>query len=301
MEYKDYYKILGVERGADQSAIKKAYRRLARKYHPDVSDSPNAEARFKEVGEAYEVLKDKEKRAAYDQLGPDWRGGQQFHPPPGWENSFSFSSTGGGPAGAQFSEFFESLFGGMGSGPHMGRPPGRSRRADETVTMDVDLEEAFLGAQKTVRLTTGRSPEARTFKVRIPAGMTEGRKIRLPGKAGDGKSDLFLQVRLKKHRLFQVDQKDISLELPISPWEAALGQTVTVPTLNASVGLKIPAGSQTGRKLRLRGKGLGSAPAGDQFVILKIVTPPAETDSIKSIYEQLAKVSGFNPRSGFGR
>ncbi len=302
MKYRDYYKILGVDRDADAGTVKKAYRRLARKYHPDVSDSPDAEARFKEVGEAYEVLKDKEKRAAYDQLGANWRGGQQFHPPPGWESSFSFSNAGpgGGPGGAQFSEFFESLFGGVG-GAQAGYPRARARRADETVTMEVDLEDAFLGSEKTVRLTTGRSPQQRTFKVRIPAGMTNGKKIRLAGKAGDGKSDLLLQIRLKKHRLFEVDDKDISLELPISPWEAALGGTVKVPTLNSPVELKIPVGSQSGRKLRLRGKGLGSAPAGDQFVVLKIVTPPAENESIRSIYEQLAKASDFDPRRGYGQ
>jgi len=299
MEFKDYYQIMGVARGASADEIKRAYRRLARKYHPDVSKEADAEARFKEVGEAYEVLKDPEKRAAYDQLGSRWKDGQEFRPPPDWDTHFETSND-----GAAFSDFFESLFG------HAGARRGsfRSRGRDREAQISVPLEDAFSGSSRTLSLEQVEPDEngrpvrrQRQLSVKIPAGVTDGQQIRLqgqgdPGLGGGPAGDLFLRVRLMPHRLFEVDGKNLRLELPITPWEAALGATIRVPTLSGQVDLRIPKGSQSGGQLRLKGKGLPGNPPGDQHVILKIVVPAAETEEQRAIYEQMAEAMPLNPR-----
>ncbi len=320
MEYRDYYKILGVARGATADEIKKAYRRLARKFHPDVSKEKDAEARFKEVQEAYEVLKDTEKRAAYDQLGSNWQQGQQFRPPPDWASGFEFR---GRPAGAQqdgfeggFSDFFSSLFGGMGGGYSQGGfsqgpAAGARRRAgrDSHARIDIDLEEAFQGGTRTFELQRPQSSadgtvemRAHTVKVTIPRGVTTGQRLRLTGQGeaapGGGRAgDLYLEIHIRPHAIFHLDGRDITLTLPIAPWEAALGGPVTVPTLGGSVEMRIPAGSQSERKLRLRGRGLPGEPPGDQVVQLRIVVPPADTPEAKSLYERMRSELAFDPRA----
>ena len=305
MEYKDYYKILGVDRTADEAEIKKAYRRLARKYHPDVSKESDAEARFKEVGEAYEVLKDKEKRQAYDQLGANWKAGQEFRPPPGWEQGFGGFSSQGSASG--FSDFFESIFGG-GFAQHGGGAHGFNTRGfrdqgfqqagqDQTASIDVSVQDAFNGATRSIRLSNGKS-----LQVKIPKGITSGKKIRLSGQGSPGinggpNGDLYLEVTVVSDARFEVEGKDVYTDLAITPWEAALGEKVPVTTLSGSVELKIPAGSQSGRKMRLTGKGLPGSPAGDLYVRLNIATPPANSDAEKALYESMKQTFKFNPRA----
>jgi curved DNA-binding protein len=305
LKFRDYYEVMGVPRTASDDEIKRAYRRLARQYHPDVSKEPDAEARFKEVGEAYEVLKDTEKRAAYDQLGSRWKEGQEFRPPPDWE----FNAEGPQDAGA-FSEFFEELFRSAGRGAGRGgrRSAFQTKGADRQAEISITLEEAFSGTTRALSLQqiepdeTGRLVrKPRKINVKIPAGVTEGRQIRLtgqgdPGIGGGPSGDLFLRVRLTPHRIFKVDKRDVSLELPIAPWEAALGETVRVTTLSGSVDLRVPKGSQSGQRLRLKGKGLPGSPAGDQHVILKIVTPKPETKAQEDFYRQMAEIMPMNPR-----
>jgi len=311
MEYKDYYKVMGVARDAPQDEIKRAYRRLARKYHPDVSKEAGAEDRFKEVGEAYEVLSDPEKRAAYDSLGQDWQAGQQFRPPPNWGQSFDF---GGGAAGARdFSDFFESLFGEAGMGRSRSRSYSfRSRGEDYQTTITLSLEEAYSGVTKSLTVDipamdpSGRlAGRARTLNVRIPAGVTDGQRIRLPAQGGAGtgggnRGDLYAVVRVAPHDFFRPEGRDIHLDVPVTPWEAALGATITVPTLGGSVDLKVPKGSQPGRKLRLRGRGLPGTPPGDQLVTLQIVAPPATTPEAEALYRRLAEEIPIDPRARFG-
>jgi curved DNA-binding protein len=313
MEFKDYYKILGVARDAGQDEIKRAYRKLARKYHPDVSKEPDAETRFKEVGEAYEVLKDPEKRKAYDQFGANWKEGQEFRPPPDWEQGFSFGG-GGFTGGGDFSDFFEALFGQQARGRGGAHRQGgfRARGEDQVARIMIGLEEAYSGAAHPITLNMPeRGPDGsvvantRTLNVRIPKGITEGQRIRLsgqgsPGLGGGPAGDLYLEVAFRPHPHFRADKRDIFLDLPITPWEAALGQTVTVPTLGGSVELRIPAGSQSGRKLRIKGLGLPGDPAGDQYVILKIVTPAATTDAARAFYERMAQELPMNPRADLG-
>jgi curved DNA-binding protein len=306
LKFRDYYEVMGIPRTASDDDIKRAYRRLARKYHPDVSKEPDAEERFKEVGEAYEVLKDSEKRAAYDQLGSRWKEGQEFRPPPDWEYRSE-----GSPDGGAFSDFFEELFrgaGARGAGAGGRRSSFRSKGADRQAEITVTLEEAFQGATRALTLEqveqdrSGRLVrKPRQLNVKIPAGVIEGRQIRLtgqgdPGFGGGPSGDLFLRVRLQPHRIFKVDQKDVSLDLPITPWEAALGETVRVPTLSGDVDLRIPKGSQSGQRLRLKGKGLPGSPAGDQHVILKMVTPKPETEAQEKLYRQMAEIMPMNPR-----
>lgn len=323
MEYKDYYKTLGVSRTATADEIKKAYRRLARKFHPDVSKEANAEAKFKDVQEAYEVLKDTEKRAAYDQLGSNWQQGQQFRPPPDWGSGFEFrGGGGGGPAGGGraefeggFSDFFSSLFGGGGGfaqGNPFGEARGRSRaRAgrDSHARIDIDLEEAFSGGSRTFELQRPElnpdgtlATRTHTVKVGIPRGVTQGQRLRLSGQGeagpGGGKAgDLYLEVHIRPHRLYVLEGRDVTLSLPIAPWEAALGGAVTVPTLGGSVEMRIQPGAQSGQKLRLRGRGLPGEPPGDQTVQLKIVTPPANTPEARAFYEKMREELAFDPRA----
>lgn len=329
MEYRDYYKILGVARTATADEIKKSYRRLARKFHPDVSKEKDAEQKFKEVQEAYEVLKDPEKRAAYDQLGSDWKSGEQFRPPPDWGGGFEFRggprqgrASSGARGGARhteefeeaegFSDFFSSLFGGRGfSGGGSNPFGGAGARAarDHHARVDIDLEEAFAGTTRTLEL---KRPDLKpdgtldlkthTVRVTIPAGVTEGQLIRLAGQGeqspGGGKpGDLYLEVHIKPHRLFQLEGRDVTLTLPISPWESALGATVTVPTLGGGVDMRIPPNSQSGQKMRLRGRGLPATTPGDQYIQLKIVVPPANTPEARAVFDEMKQKLDFNPRA----
>jgi curved DNA-binding protein len=309
MEYKDYYKTLGVSRDASQDEIKRAFRKLARKYHPDVSKEPNAEARFKEVNEANEVLHDPEKRAAYDALGSGWQPGQEFRPPPGEgfrHQEFRFSE---GDA-AEFSDFFSSLFGAGGFSPQGEPRPRRGR--NQTARLRIRLEDAFHGTKRQVQLDVpeigpdgGIVSHPRTLNVRIPAGVTQGQQIRLasqgsPGLKGGPAGDLFLEIDFEPHAFLRPEGKNIHLHLPISPWEAALGATVPVPTLGGAVSLKIPPGTQTGRRLRLKGRGLPGDPPGDAYVQIEIVTPPADSDEAKEAYHRLAQTCAFNPRAKLG-
>ena len=312
MEFKDYYATMGVSRDATQDEIKRSYRKLARKYHPDVSDDPQAEDRFKEVGEAYEVLKDPEKRVAYDQLGAQWQSGQDFSPPPDWDQGFEFRDGGYTQADAsQFSDFFESLF---GAGERRGRPAQRRYRArgeDHHARVSVDLEDSYTGAQRSVTL---RAPELsddghvllreRTLNVRIPKGIRSGQKIRLAGQGGPGlgdgeAGDLYLQVELNPHGLYRVDGSDVYLDLPVAPWEAALGATVKSPTPSGPVDLRIPPNSNQGSRLRLKGKGIPGKQAGDMYVMLKVTLPPSN-DDVRALYEKMQEQTAFNPRAGLG-
>ena len=315
MEFKDYYKTMGLARDASQEDIKRAYRRLARKYHPDVSKEADAEARFKEVGEAYEVLKDPEKRAAYDRLlEGGYSAGEEFRPPPGWDAGFEFS--GGGFTGAdasEFSDFFESLFG--GAGPFRGTRSARGfaqRGEDRHARIQISLEDAFHGTTRTVTL---QAPEvdaqgrvrtrSHSLNVRIPAGVIQGQRIRLTGQGGPGlgsapAGDLYLEVLLAPHPVYEVEGRDVYLTLPVSPWEAALGAKVKVPTLAGAVEMTIPSGAQSGQKLRLKGRGLPGSPPGDQYLVLQIRTPKPETEAQRQLYEQLARALPFNPRDKLG-
>ncbi len=315
MEFKDYYDIMGVARDATQDEIKRAYRKLARKYHPDVSKEKDAEAKFKEVGEAYEVLKDTEKRTAYDQLGANWKQGQEFRPPPDWNTGFEFE--GGGFTGgdsSEFSDFFESLFGrgGFRSG---GRTGGafHAQGQDRHARVLIDLEDAYNGATRTITLRVpdvdaqGRVfTKEHTLNVTIPKGIRAGQHLRLAGQGapgvGQGKAgDLFLEVEFRQHPHYRVEERDVYLDLPVAPWEAALGASVKVPTPAGTVEMKVPPGSTSGRKLRLKGRGLPGSPAGDFYVELHIAVPPAGNDDAKALYAKMAEAfKSFNPRDKLG-
>jgi curved DNA-binding protein len=298
MQYRDYYEILGVKRGAEADEVKRAYRKLARKYHPDVSKEKNAESKFKEVQEAYEVLRDPDKRAAYDQLGRDFRSGQQFRPPPDWAQRFG--QGGGGQRFSDlngFSDFFASLFGGAGMGGAgmggAGMGGGFAPSEAEAGHLDVTVEEAFTGTKR--RVTLNEHGRQRQVDVQIPAGVTEGQSLRIPAAAG--RTSLIFRIRLREHHLYDVTGKDVQIELPLAPWEAALGAKVAVPTLGGTVELTVPAGAQSGRKLRLRGRGLPGSPSGDQIVVIKLVTPEATSSTAKEAYERMKREFKFDPRA----
>jgi curved DNA-binding protein len=316
MEFKDYYQTMGVARDGTQDQIKRAYRKLARKYHPDVSKESNAEERFKEVGEAYEVLKDPEKRAAYDQFGADWKAGQDFQPPPDWDAGFEFRGGGYTDADtADHSAFFEELFGRAAYGQARGgqrRRTFRMRGEDHHAKVLIDLEDSYAGATRTITL---RMPELsedghvttrdHTLNVRIPKGIRPGQQIRLAGQGGSGigggeAGDLYLEVELRDHSLYSVEDADVFLDLPVAPWEAALGATVKAPTPSGVVDLKIPANSNQGRKLRLKGRGLPGKTPGDLFVVLELSLPPADSEEAKKLYQQMKQKLGFNPRANLG-
>lgn len=312
MEFKDYYTIMGVKRNATQGEIKRAYRKLARKYHPDVSKEPDAEAHFKEIGEAYEVLKDPEKRAAYDQLGSSWKSGQDFRPPPDWNQGFEFHGGGFTDADAsQFSDFFESLFG-RGFGRSSGRTRFDVRGEDTYAKVLIDLEDAYHGATRTLTLHhTELGPDGRphvkerTLNVRIPKGVRQGQHIRLAGQGGQGigegkPGDLYLQVEFRPHPLYRAEGRDIFLGLPVAPWEAALGAKVKIPTPTGTVDLKIPAGSSDSRKLRLKGLGIPGEPPGDLYAVIRIALPAAKTEAAKAAYRNMAQALKFNPRARLG-
>ncbi|MCS6804157.1 MAG: DnaJ C-terminal domain-containing protein [Acidobacteriota bacterium] len=307
VKYKDYYEILGVSRSATQDQIKAAFRKLARKYHPDVNPGDKAaEEKFKEINEAYEVLSDPQKRQMYDRLGTNWKGGADFTPPPGWENiriNFGdFGFGGGSPSG--FSDFFEMLFGDAWRGGRTQAKAGPSSwgmpRADTEMELPLTIEEAHRGGSRRVVLADGRA-----LDVKIPAGVREGSLIRLAGQAhGGGRpGDVYLRVKLQPHSVFQVSGDDVTVEIPITPWEAVLGATVVVPTLDGFADVKIPPNSQNGQKLRLRGQGLmrRGGGRGDQYVRLKIVVPTQVSPAEKKLFEQLAKESRFNPRNGWAQ
>ena len=304
MEFQDYYQTLGVKQAASDEEIKAAYRKLARKYHPDKNKEAGAEDKFKAISEAYEVLHDKQKRAAYDNLraGGGYRAGDSFRPPPGWQQQapggFEFRDFGGGDAGG-FSDFFESLFGGRGgAGPRAQRGPIRGN--DVRATVEIDLRTAYAGGKQ--RLGLRDASGERTLEVNIPAGILPGQVIRLggqgePGYGGAPPGDLLLEVQLRDDPQFKLHGRDIEVEVPLSPWEAALGAKVPVPTLGGAVELKIPAGSRSGRKLRLKGRGMPGKNPGDQIVSLAIQAPPADGDKAKAAYQAFEKAfEGFDPR-----
>lgn len=290
MEYKDYYKIMALERGASQDDVKRAYRRLARKFHPDVSKEADAEKRFKELAEAYAVLKDPEKRAAYDELGANWKAGKEFRPPPASGTEFEFSDS------AAFSEFFESLFGQQhGYGADAG---GRfkARGEDHHARVQIDLEDAYSGATRQISLAPDR-----TLNVRIPKGVQQGQRIRLsgqgaPGHGGESAGDLFIEIQFRPHRLYSAIDRDVHLTLPLTPWEAALGATVEVPTPAGPVDMKIPAGSSSGKKLRLKGRGIPAQPPGDFYVRIEITLPVANNEAAKELYRTMQRELDYNPR-----
>ena len=322
MEFKDYYKIMGVARDASQDEIKRSYRKLARKYHPDVSKEKNAEAHFKELGEAYEVLKDPEKRTAYDQLGANWKANQEFRPPPGWNAGFEFSGQGSPPGGgaSQFSDFFESLFGqafrrqggGLG-GQHGGGATFHHPGEDHYAKVMIDLEDSYTGATRAITLQVPEvGPQGRVttrehkLNVKIPKGIRAKQQIRLAGQGAPGhgqgkRGDLYLEIEFRPHPHYRVDGGDVYLDLPVAPWEAALGATVKTPTPEGVVDLKIPAGSAAGRKLRLKGRGIPGKTPGDFFVVLQIALPPAASDAAGAFYRGMAEqFKSFNPRAGLG-
>ncbi len=313
MEFRDYYQIMGVKRDATQDEIKRAYRLLSRKYHPDVSKEPDAEARFKEMAEAYEVLKDPEKRAAYDQLGANWKAGQEFRPPPDWNAGFEFSGDGsdaGGPAG--HSDFFESLFGRSFRPDADGRRSFHAQGEDHHARVLIDLEDACHGATRSISLrlpvvdAKGRvTTRERILNLRIPKGIREGQHIRLAGQGGPGfgegkAGDLYLQVAFRPHPHFRAEGRDLYVELPLAPWEAALGATVRVPTPGGVVELKIPPNSAAGRKLRLNGRGIPGNPPGDFYAMLQVALPQADTEAAKAVYRNMAEKMKFNPRATLG-
>ena len=316
MEYKDYYQTMGLERNATQDDIKHAYRKLARKFHPDVSKESQAEMRFKELGEANEVLKDPEKRAAYDQLGANWQGGQDFRPPPDWNAGFESAGRGFDEReAAEYSDFFESLF----RRDHGPARPGRGAAGfdmpgeDHHARIQIDLEEAYQGGPRRVTL---RMPQVdphghvvlREHQIDfvIPKGVRAGQRIRLAGQGGSGigqgrPGDLYLELDFRPHARYRVDKHDVYLDLPVAPWEAALGAQIEVPTPSGQVELTIPPGSVQGRKLRLKGRGIPSAPPGDFYFVLKIALPPADTEAAQVFYRGMAsQFKSFNSRANLG-
>ena len=330
MKFHDYYSTLGVARDASDDDIKKAYRKLARKYHPDVSKEADAEARFKEIGEASEVLRDPEKRAAYDALGSRWQQEQaagrpggpdaEFRPPPGWDAGFEFSGRGDEAedlfGGAGHSDFFEALFGraARGAAPGARRPGMRMPGQDHHAKVLIDLEDAYRGAKRSISLQMpGLDAQGhgvlheRTLDITIPKGLREGQHLRLAGQGGPGlgggpAGDLFLEIVFHPHPRFRVDGRDLYVDLPLAPWEAALGASVPVATPDGEVTLTVPPGSAAGRKLRLRGKGIpASSPggtAGDLYVVLTIALPPSGSDAARRAYEAFKAAFDFDPRAG---
>jgi curved DNA-binding protein len=306
--FRDYYEVLGVPRDASDDDIRAAYRKLARQYHPDVNKEPGAEDRFKEIAEAYAVLRDSEKRERYDRLGADWKAGDDVSGAAGFEG---FARRGGGRGfgegvrvefgeAGDFSDFFQSFFGPRGRGAARGGFDGFSTRgSDQEATLELSLEEAARGGRRKISLGGGRD-----YEVNIPAGVRDGQRIRLAGEGapgvGDGPpGDLFLRVRLKPHPRFRVEDGDLHTDLPVSPWEAALGATVELRTLTGSTRLRVPPGSSSGRKLRLRGQGLPGRRGGhgDLYAHVKVMVPRKLSDQERELFERLAEVSNFDPRA----
>jgi len=309
LEFKDYYQTLGVARDAPADEIKKAYRKLARKYHPDVSKEPDAGKRMAEINEANTVLSDPEKRAAYDQLGRH-APGQDFRPPPGWDEGMEFSDHGRSAAeSAEFSQFFSEIFGRMGrEGRHRQGHAPNMRGNDHHARILLDLEDSFSGATRQLSLRAPKLDEhgrisfaEHALDVKIPKGIREGQVIRLAGQGepgiGNGKpGDLLLEVQFKPHARFRSDGRDLLLTLPVTPWEAALGAVIPVELPGGAINMRIPAGAQTGKQLRVRGKGLPCEPPGDLYIDIRIVAPPADTPKQKELYEAMAREMPFDPR-----
>jgi curved DNA-binding protein len=301
MEFKDYYQILGVARDAPAEDIRKAYRKLARKYHPDVSKEPDANARMKEVNEAWAVLEDPEKRAAYDQVGRGYQPGQEFRPPPDWDAGFEFSGSGfSTDEAAGFSDFFSEIF---------GRRNFQARGRDHHAKVLLDIDDAFQGATRQIALRVPKVDDrgrvqlaTRTLDVKIPKGVHARQMIRLagqgsPGHGGAPAGDLLLEVAFKPHSRYRIDGRDLHITLPLAPWEAALGAVVPVETPGARLEVRIPAGAQGGRHMRVRGKGIPANPPGDLYLDLQVVLPPAETPNAREIYETMARELAFDPRA----
>jgi curved DNA-binding protein len=313
MEFKDYYKILGVDAEADNKTIKTAFRKLARKYHPDVSQDNKAEEKFKEVSEAYEVLKDKQKRAEYDELRQyGGRQGEQFQPPPGWQSSRSHFDPNEANFQSDFSDFFSSMFGQQGSAHQQGFSSRQSNKGQDIETeLPVFLEETLSTESKTIsyhlpqRTADGRLTETKkTLNINIPAGVTDCEKIRLKGQGaaavGNGPNgDLYLHIRLVPHPLFDVEGHNLIIAIPIAPWEAALGAKIEAPTLTGKIQLSIPANSQNGQRLRVKGKGLvnKSGSRGDLYAVLKVVMPSSDNEQTRSLWKDLSSAAAFNPRT----
>lgn len=311
MHFKDYYHILGVSRNATAEEVKKAFRRLARKYHPDISKEPDAELRMQEINEANTVLSDPEKRAAYDQLGQGIHSGQEFHPPPGWDSGFEFSGKDFSEQNmAGFSDFFSELFGHMGQGPKGFRGQGgfQSRGEDHRAKVQLDLEDSFSGSVRQLSLRVPQFDAAgrlvlssRTLNVKIPKGVRAGQVIRLAGQGaagigGSGAGDLLLEVEFRPHPKFRIDGADLHLSLPVAPWEAALGAVIAVALPDSDIKVRIPEGAQSGQQLRVRGKGIPGNPPGDLFLEIQVVVPPADTPKAKQLYEAMSKEMAFDPR-----
>lgn len=312
MEFKDYYQVLGVPRDAPADAIKKAYRKAARKYHPDVSKEADATARMKEVNEAYAVLSDPEKRAAYDQVGQGYRPGQEFRPPPDWDAGFEFSGRGFSPdEAAGFSDFFSELFGRMGGARGAAFTQGggfQARGQDHHAKVLLDIEDAFEGATRQVGLRVPKMDDAgrvrletRTLNVKIPKGVHAGQMIRLagqgaPGLGGAPAGDLLLEVQFRPHPRYRAEGRDVHVTLPVAPWEAALGAVVPVAIPGGTLNVRIPGGAQGGRQLRVRGKGIPGATPGDLYLEIQVVLPPADTPKAKELYEAMARELPFDPR-----
>jgi curved DNA-binding protein len=312
MEFKDYYKILGVEPDANAKTIKTAYRKLARKYHPDMNPDEGAEAKFKEVAEAYQVLKNKQTRAEFDELRQYGSQSQHgFQPPPGWRASSGSEQRGDTQFQGDFSDFFNSIFGGQGQSHHA---PGSDqaqrsvRGQDIEIELPIFLEETLKESQKSVRFViptdnyTQTPPSEKRLKVKIPQGVMDGERIRLkgqgkPGHQGGTAGDLYLHIRVVPHPLFDVQGHNITITIPLSPWEAALGTKISVPTLDGKINLTIPPDSQSGDKLRVKGKGLKTKTLiGDMFAILKVTMPQKTSEKGKLLWQELANSEDFNPR-----
>jgi curved DNA-binding protein len=312
MKYKDYYATLGLERSATEDEIKRAYRKLARKYHPDVTKEADGEERFKEVGEAYEVLKDPEKRTAYDRMGSEWQNGQEFQPPPNWDEGFEFSGAAREAAGeASLDDFFEAMFGHARGAQQQRQAAAAMAGQDHHAKVLIDLEDAYRGAQRSIALQMpvldpqgNVTLHSRTLDVTIPKGIRAGQHLRLNGQGGPAlgnarPGDLYLEIAFREHSRFRVDGRDVSLDLPVAPWEAALGAQIKVPTPDGSVEMTVPKGSQGGRRLRLKGKGIPGPAPGDLYVILTIVLPPADTERAAAAYDAMRQAFNFDPRAHF--
>lgn len=321
MEYKDYYKIMGVERGASPEEIKRAYRRLARKYHPDVSKEANAEEKFKELGEAYEVLKDPQKRTQYDQYGEYWKHqGQQ----PGEQQSHAHGEQGGARQHYQsfnenvdmagFEDFIQSIFGHQQARQHRSRhhsPFEQPGQQDIHAKLSISLEDSYSGAEKILQIQVPHVDAAgnieqqmKSVRVKIPHGISNKQQIRLKGQglqssAGNA-GDLYIEIHLDPHPIFHLKEKNIYLKVPITPWEAALGGSIRVPTLGGEVQVKIPSNTQSGKQMRLKDRGLPGKPSGDQFLLFEIMNPPAGNEKLQALFEQMAATSSFNPRESLG-
>ncbi|KQQ45352.1 cytochrome C biogenesis protein [Duganella sp. Leaf126] len=311
MEYKDYYQTLGVKKTATEDEIKKAYRKLVRKYHPDVSKEADAQKKTQELNEAYGVLGDAEKRAAYDDLGrgQQFRAGQEFRPPPGWGGGGGRPGAGGFGGGADPGDFFSDLFANFGNGGGRRRQAYQPQKGDDThASITIDLADAYTGATRKISLMVAERDaqdrihtRERTLSVNIPKGVTAGQQLRLSGQGQNGEAgpgDLYLEIQFSPHARYRVDGRDVYQTVPVAPWEMALGGEIEVTTPSGKVNVTVPAGSQTGRKLRLRGRGIPGKEIGDLYLLLEVALPPASTDKARELYQQMARDMAFNPRAG---